>query len=322
MDKSPRHIDILLFDDLNILEIAGPAQTFTSANELDREHYRLRYVSADGASVRASCGLELGVAKAARTGPGTQDLLIPGGRGVDRAMQDKRIRSLIANWTKPGRDRRVISVCSGALLTAAAGILDDRKATTHWGRQTQAVTQFPKVDWAIDQLYCIDGNIMTSAGVTSGIDLALEIVRQDCGASVALSVARQLVVYLKRDGGQAQFSDLLEAQFASHKQLGGLLDTILHHPERPWTLELMADHAGMTPRTLMRKFSAALGKSPHKFLERVRVKRASAALSAGAPVNKAIEVAGFTDFQQMQRAFKRQIGTTVGTFRARFDASA
>lgn len=318
MDKIPRQIDILLFDSLDLLEFAGPVQAFISANEFGEESYTLRYVSIDGADVTTSCGLRLGVTASVTTGHGTQDLLVPGGSGVDKAMENQRIKSLIANWQIKGCDRRIISICSGALLLANAGILDGRSATTHWRRLPQARDQFPNVNWKIDQIYAIQGSLMTSAGVTSGIDLALEVIRRDCGPMVALSAARQLVVYLKRDGGQNQFSDLLEAQFSESKELGKLMADMLANPRKDWTLEAMADTVNLTPRTLVRRFSKTFGKSPHKFLERVRVKRAADAISSGAPVGKAIEVAGFSSFQQMQRAFKRQLGSTVGSYKERF----
>ncbi len=275
-------------------------------------------MSIDGADIKTSCGLQLSANAIATVGQGPRDLLIPGGRGVDKAMEDQDVQALIRDWQTHGDGRRIISVCSGALLLARAGLLAGRMATTHWGRLAQAREQFPDVNWSINQLYCVDDQIRTSAGVTSGIDLTLDIINKDCGPSVALSVARQLVVYLKRDGGQNQFSDLLEAQFSGNKQLETLLDSLLVHPDKDWTLEKMAYIAGLTPRTLTRRFSKIYGKSPAKFLERVRVKRAADAISGGASVDKAIEISGFYDFQQMQRAFKRQIDTTIGNYKKRF----
>ena len=318
MDNQARHIDVLLFDRLNILDVAGPVQAFSSANQGGGDRYRLRFVSAGGTDVTASCGLRLGADAVAAAGPDTQDLLVPGGRGVDRAMDDGQIRRVIAGWQDRRRDRRVISICSGALVLAAAGLLDGRKATTHWSRSQEAVDRFPQVQWSTCDLYHIDGAIMTSAGVTSGIDLALEIIRRDHGPGIALSVARELVVYLKRTGGQHQFADLLEAQFSGGKELNRLIAALHAEPGQAWTLDRMADVAGLTPRTLSRHFTATFDNSPLRFLERLRVKRAADALNGGAPVGKAIEVGGFTDFQKMQRAFRRQLGTTVGRYREQF----
>jgi transcriptional regulator GlxA family with amidase domain len=317
MDKSLRLIDVLLFDGLNILDVAGPVQVFSSANEDGTERYRLRFVTMDGAGITSSCGLRV-QADAAAAVDDDRDLLIPGGTGVDRAMHDRSILDFLAKRSSASKDGRIISICSGALILANAGLLRGRKATTHWRRAQQVRQQFADVRWSTDELYHIDGQVMTSAGVASGIDLALEVIKIDHGSPLALAVARELVVYLKRAGGQAQFADLLEAQFSSDRELGRLLDALRDNPERDWTLELMAEVAGLTPRTLTRRFSASAGLSPVKYLERYRLKRAVDVLSGGAPVGSAIRVSGFTDFQQMQRAFKRHLNTTVGEYREKF----
>lgn len=320
MDKSCRQIDVLLYDGVNLLDVAGPVQAFNSVNYKGRDHFRLRFVTGNGADITASCGLRLG-ADARLTMGDTQDLLVPGGEGVDAVLADGRIRAIIRNWRDHGDDRRLISVCSGALILANAGVLDGRRATTHWARREMVRSLFPQVHWSTDDLYHIDGGVMTSAGVTAGVDLALEIIRRDCGADIALMVAREVVVYLKRTGGQNQFADLLEAQFSGDRDLRKLIDALQADPGRDWTLEDMADTAGLTPRTLSRRFTAAFGQSPVKFLERYRVKRASDVLSGGAPAGKAVELSGFGDFQQMQRAFKRQLGTTIGSYRQNFSAT-
>lgn len=312
MDKT-RDIDFLLFDNLNLLDVAGPAQAFRSANVDGRTRYRLRFLSMDGGAIKSCCDLQLGADAPMEQACGL-DLLIPGGRGIDTAMARTEILERVKNWRKPGRDRRVISICSGALILAKAGLLDGRRATTHWGRTAQVHEQFPQVNWNTNDLYSIDGDIFTSAGVTSGIDLALEIIRRDHGPSIALSVARELVVYLKRSGGQNQFTEILEAQFTGDRELTRLIDLVQDDLSRDWTLDGMADAAGLTARTLTRRFSALTGLSPVKFLERARVKRASHALSSGVPVGKCIELSGFHDFQQMQRAFKRHLGTTIGRY--------
>ena len=321
MDKTYRHIDILLFNDLNILEVAGPAQVFATTNDLLGETYRLNYVSMSGSDVTTTCGLPLKVTKAAELSPNSQDLLIPGGYGVDAALKDTKLRDLITAWHQPENDRRIISVCSGSLLVANSGLLDGRKATTHWRRQQQAQNKFPTVNWAIDKLFCIDGPFYSSAGVSAGIDLALDIVRIDCGRGAALGVARQMVLHLKRDGGQSQFSEMLTAQFSANQELESLVSAILANPGHDWTLESMAEYARLSPRTLSRRFDRDFSTSPYKFLERVRVKTATDILSSGANTGKAIAVSGFSDFQQMQRAFKKHLGTTIGNYRNHFSTS-
>ncbi|WP_106744372.1 GlxA family transcriptional regulator [Yoonia maritima] len=317
MDNTDRRIDVLLYDGVNAVDVTGAAQVFSSATDLADARYAIRYVSMAGDPVQSSCGLRLMADAAFDIGSDADDLIVPGGQGVDRALECTPILDLIAGWQS--RDgRRVISVCSGALLLAKAGLLNGRVATTHWRRTSCAVSQFPDVDWQIDRLYCCDGTVMTAAGVTSGIDLALAILRKDHGDDTALQVAREMVVYLHRPGGQHQFADVLTAQFAQTEDLRVLVDAMVDNPQHEWTLDQMADVAFMTPRTLTRRFAAGYGLSPVKFLERIRVKLAEAALGAGAPVAHACTVAGFRDFQQMQRAFKRHNNTTVGEYRKRF----
>lgn len=316
MDKS-REIVVFLFEDVNLLDVAGPVQAFCSANLGDRERYRCRFVSLDGEPVRSSCGLRL-VADASVAAMAGQDLLMPGGQGVGRLLTSPGVKKFVGGWLEPGRDQRIISVCSGALVLAATGLLDGRQATTHWNSDTLAREMFPDVIWDTEKLYISDGQILTSAGVTSGIDLALEVIRHDHGPTVALTVARELVVYLKRSGGQNQFADMLEAQFSSDPQFSKVMAAIHDRPQHNWTLDAMADVAGLTPRTLTRRFSKLTGRPPLSFLERLRVKRAGDALSEGASTGKVIQISGFADFQQMQRAFKRQLGTTVGSYVDRF----
>ena len=318
MISETRDISVLLFDDVNLLDVAGPVQAFASAN-VERERYRLHFRSLDGKDVRTSCGLRLRVdGRLVRRG--ASDLLVPGGAGVDALRGSPALRARIARWQERDPAQRLIAICSGALVLAEAGVLDGRPATTHWGREAEALACYPDVDWSIGRLFCIDGAVMTSAGVSSGIDLALEIIQRDHGPECALAVARELVVYLKRSGTQAQFAELLSAQFSSDRDTRRLIRLIADAPGRSWTLERMADAVHTTPRTLTRRFRASTGQSPVKFLERYRVKLACDALASGAASTAAADTAGFESFQKMQRAFKRQLGTTVGRYRERFAA--
>lgn len=321
MDKSHRTLDILLFNDVNILDVAGPVQAFLSAERAGEPAYTTRFISIDGEPVRASCGLRITPDHTATINSPADDLVIPGGIGVDEMLKNAALKNFIEKWLETREQGRIISVCSGALLLANAGVLDGKKATTHWVRSEQAPQIFPGVLWQIDQLYVFDGQVMTSAGVTAGIDLALAIIRHDCGAEVALNVARELVVYLQRSGGQSQFTQILEAQFSTSGSLNKLVDALIEHPEKCWDLDQMAEYIGMTPRTLSRKFTPEIGTSPVKFLEQIRMKRACDTISAGMPVSKVIAHCGFGDFQRMQRAFKRHLGTTIGDYTKRFAVS-
>lgn len=320
MDKPPKQIDVLIFDNVCLLDIAGPAHAFSTTKRNGKTVYNLRYVSIDGAPVTASCGLKMMPDCAAQLAGPAHDLLIPGGVGVDEIMQNPRIMHLIKDWISAEKGRRVYSICSGALLLANAGVLDGKTATTHWSRRKTAEQNFPNVIWKTEKLYILGDTISTSAGVASGIDLALAIIRKDHGAQSALDVARELVVHLHRSGGQNQFADILEAQFSGNRSLERLVNHIIDTPAHPWTLAMMADYSGMTPRTLSRKFSTDLGTSPVKFLEKIRVKQACDNISAGMPVPKAIGYSGFGDYQRMQRAFKRHLCTTIGEYEKRFIA--
>lgn len=318
MDTLTRTIDVLLFEGVNLLDVAGPVQVFQEAQRWNTSSYSLRFVSIDGRAVRACCGLAMQVDGKANLAADATDLLIPGGQGVDQALNNAEIRTLIEGWLDKGQQTRLISICSGALLLANAGILNDRLATTHWSRESQAVKRFPHVKWQLDRIYSIDGRLYTSAGVTAGIDLALAIIREDQGRACALAVARELVVFLQRSGGQLQFTDILKSQYSGDGSLDSLVDAIIARPDRAWTLDLMAEFVGVTPRTLTRRCARSFHESPMKVLERVRVQLSSEMISHSMPVAKAAASAGFGDLQRMQRAWKRQMGTTLGEYSKRF----
>ena len=209
MDTIKQTIDILIFENINLLDVAGPAQAFHVANRFSPSSYRLRFISIDGNPITTSCGLKLVADSRASLKSGAQSLVIPGGRGVDTMVGDKKLKQLIQHWLESRPDGRLISICSGALLLANAGVLDGKSATTHWSREHQAKSRYPQVNWCLNSLYMQSCGIFSSAGVTAGIDLAVSIVRSDCGIKIALNVARELVVYLQRAGGQSQYLSLI-----------------------------------------------------------------------------------------------------------------
>ncbi|SFI47250.1 GlxA family transcriptional regulator [Jannaschia pohangensis] len=311
MDKVPtaRTLDVLLFDGVNLLDVAGPVQAFDTARFDGRPVYRHRYLSITGRAVRANCGLTLGVAGGlAERAPGA-DLLIPGG-DIDDVAAFPALRAAIrATLAAPG-DARVISVCSGALALAAAGVLDGRVATTHWSRQRD-IARHPDVRWDLDRIMAGDGRVWTSAGVTTGIDLALHIIRADCGKAAALAVARELVVQLRRTGGQSQYAMHLAGQFTDDDALTRLIEAVLAAPARDWTLDTLGAEAGMNPRTLSRRFRQAMDMTPVGFVERTRVDHARGLLLGGLAAKRVAVDAGFGDLQRMRRAFQRQLGVGV-----------
>lgn len=321
-----RLIDVLIFDDVNILDIGGPAQAFTHAEVQNRRKYLLNYVSLKNEPVKASCGLVLSPDALLSSRSKANDLLIPGGIGVDALLDNEQLKSVISSWTDfehdSGPDRRLISVCSGSLLLAAAGVLDGKPATTHWSREAFVKTEFPKVLWDLDKIYTTSRQLYTSAGVSTGIDLALSIIGQDCGTAAALKVAQELVVYLKRSGGQSQFSNFLSNQYELRPDISALVDKIIGDPAGQWTLESMAYEALMSGRTLSRKFTDQIGMTPVQFVEQTRADYARSLLSNGASLQTAASASGFGDLQRMRRSFKRQLGLSAKEYVERFEKPA
>lgn len=313
MDK--RQITVLLFDGLHLVDVAGPSEAMRHAGG-----YALRYASADGGPVRAQCGLQLMADQALAQVTGPSDLLVPGGDGIQGLLDETAVVDRVARWPDDHPGARIVSVCSGALLLAQAGLLRGRRATTHWCRAEQVSQAWPDTDWQMDAIHVEDGPIWTSAGVTSGIDLALALIRRDLGPDRALAVARQMLVAVQRGGGQAQYAALLTAQYAATDRLVPLIQAITDSPGRDWSLEQMADFAAMTPRTLSRQFQRDLRQPPARFVERVRTDWAGNALAGGARPQQVARAAGFGDLQRMDRAFQRQHGCSSRAWLARFSA--
>jgi transcriptional regulator GlxA family with amidase domain len=223
----------------------------------------------------------------------------------------------IRRWS--GRARRTCSVCTGAFLLAAAGLLDGRRAATHWAACRELQKRYPAVRVEPDPIFVQDGAIWTSAGVTAGIDLTLALIEADLGHAVAMRVARRLVVFLKRPGGQSQFSAPLSAQVAADDALGALHGWMAENLDTDLRVERLAARAGMSPRTFARIYTATLGTTPAKTVERLRVEAARRALeNDGAPVKLIAHRCGFGDEERMRRAFVRRLGISPSDYRARF----
>lgn len=318
MDKAPRTrlIDVLIFDGVNLLDVAGPVQAFETARYRDVKVYGHRYVSLDGQPVTASCGLTLAAEAALSAQSDADDMLIPGG-DVDPLLQNKALRDVVEARRRRSGDGRLISICSGALILAAAGVLDGLVATTHWSRNA-LTADYDKVIWDLDRISTQSDRIFTSAGVTTGIDLALAIIRHDCGSAVALEVARELVVQLRRTGGQSQYAIHLAGQFTPDDNLTRLIEAVVARPDQPWSLDDLARVAGMNARTLTRRFKAHLNVSPAQFVERTRVDYARGLLTDGFALQTVAAKSGFGDLQRMRRAFQRRFGVNLGEYLAVF----
>ena len=314
-------VEVLAFPSVQLLDVTGPLQVFASANDLTTDAggkppYAIRVVAQGGQEVTASAGLRLGGEPLPAVEAAVDTLILPGGRGVEVAAADPAL----VDWVRQraGRARRVASVCTGAFLLAATGLLDGKRAATHWSLCADLARRFPRVRVEADPIFVRDGAVWTSAGVTAGIDLALALVEQDLGRSMALAVARYLVVFLKRPGGQAQFSAALSLQTAEDR-FGTLHDWINAHLQDDLSLATLASQARMSERSFSRHYASATGLTPARAIERLRVEAARRKLSeSGLPVKRISQSCGFGSEETMRRSFLRLLAATPQDYRARF----
>ncbi|HTC03527.1 MAG TPA: GlxA family transcriptional regulator [Xanthobacteraceae bacterium] len=327
MPKSPRFspnpvrvIDVLAYPAVQLLDVTGPVQVFASANDLvagegGARPYMLRVV-AQSSGVASSSGVTLAAGPLTKPGEALDTLLVAGGEGVEAAIENP----ILVEWVRKraAQARRVASVCTGAFILAAAGVLDGRRAATHWKYCAKLAQRFPAVRVEPAPIFVCDGSVWTSAGVTAGIDLALALVEEDLGRSMALAVARYLVVFLKRPGGQAQFSAALALQAADDK-FGALHDWINKHLASDLSLSVLADQAGMSERSFSRHYAEATGQTPARAIERLRVEAAQRLLSESRlPVKRIAQRCGFGSEETLRRSFHRLIAITPQDYRARF----
>jgi transcriptional regulator GlxA family with amidase domain len=317
----PRRIEILAFPDVLLLDVAGPLQVFASANELTRAAgepcpYELAVV-AERPLVTASGGLGLATQKLSKSGVPLDTLIVAGGFGVGPACEN----AALIRWvtTRAAVARRAASVCTGAFLLATAGLLDGRRAVTHWRRCAEFARRFPAVRLDPDPIFVRDGNIWTSAGITAGIDLALALVEEDLGQQVALAVARHLVVFLKRPGGQAQFSAALALQCCDVR-FERLHAWIADNLRRDLSVASLAEAASMSERSFVRHYRQATGMTPARAVERIRVEAARQVLEQGLPVKRVAARCGFGSEETMRRSFLRVLSATPQAYRERFSS--
>ena len=300
-----RRIGVLIFPDFQILDATGPIAAFEIAGRYGRGCYAIETLAAGAGLVRSSSGATMGAAALAAGAP-LDTLIVSGGEGahveqLSPAMLDA-VRAAAAGA------RRTASVCSGAFILAAAGILDGRRATTHWSRTDDFARRYPKVKLTPDRIFVQDGPVWSSAGITAGIDLSLAMIGEDLGEDIARKTAQQLVVYHRRPGGQSQFSALLELE-RPEARFAGLLAWARERLAEPLGVERLAERAAMSPRNFARAFVAETGVTPAKAIERLRVEAARERVEAGGePIDRVAEASGFGDAERMRRAFLRTFG--------------
>ncbi|MFK7940978.1 MAG: GlxA family transcriptional regulator [Roseovarius sp.] len=323
--RDPLNVVFIVYPNIVLLDLVGPLQVFTHArqNPQSGPAYQTHIVSLDGGRIGTNTVLSIDTEVMAdwldiHTNTPIHTVVIVGGDGAIPACVDPHLVDQVTQLSQ--RAHRVCSVCSGALILAATGLLDGCRAVTHWEDCDRLAAQFPKVNVEVDPIYIKDGKAWTSAGITAGIDMALAIIEEDLGAPAAIEMARSLVTPMVRLGGQSQFSPELDRKERDAEgRYTALHDWIIRNLHQIMTVEDLASFCGMSPRNFSRHYTATMGTSPAKAVEAIRVSVARDQLSASRKGIKAIAVdCGFQDDERMRRAFLRQIKTTPSQYRAQF----
>jgi transcriptional regulator GlxA family with amidase domain len=310
-----RDVVIVVFDGVKLLDAAGPAEVFSEAN-LFGAAYRLTFVSVDGRDVTTSIGTPQPVSGRIADLTSADTVLVAGGdslvgRPIDSELVDA-VRDVLP------KTRRLASICTGSFILAKAGLLAGRRATTHWRHAGLLARAYPDITVEPDAIFVHDGNVYTSAGVSAGIDLALALVEEDHGGELVRDVARSLVVFLKRAGGQSQFSTMLETNLPRQSPIRAVTDAIAAEPASDHSVQKLAARAALSTRQLNRLFHTDLGTTPARFVEMVRIDAARAALDSGHTVGETARLAGFGSVETLRRVFVSQLGVSPKAYRDRF----
>lgn len=321
----PRRIGLVGFDGVAALDLVGVQDAFTIANGSAWPEPPSRYepvvVAPTAAPFRTEAGLRMTPDCTFDEAPTFDTLVVPGGG----ALRETDTRLLIAHWLRDRAKttRRVVSVCTGAFALAEAGLLDGRRATTHWRYAADLQRAFPKVKVDADAIFVRDGAVYTSAGMTAGIDLALALIEEDHGSKLALAVARQLVVYMKRTGGQLQYSEPLRSQTRGGDRFADLASALAADPGGAWTVEAMAARCGLSPRQFTRRFKDVFKATPAAHLDALRFDEARRRLATTADsLGGIVEAVGLRSEEAFRRAFERRFGVTPSAYRRQFAAHA
>lgn len=306
---------IVVFDDVTMLDVAGAGEVFAEANRFGAD-YRLKIASVDGGDVVTSIGTRLGVTDAICSIESADTVMVAGSDHLPRRPIDPALVEAVRSVA--GRTKRLASICTGSFILAQAGLLNGRRATTHWHDVRLFARAFPNVTVEPDAIFVRDGDIFTSAGISAGIDLALALVEADHGTDLVRAVARWLVVYLKRAGGQSQFSVLVEADPPPESPLRKVTDAISADPAANHSVNSLAARASLSTRQLTRLFQSELGTTPARYVELVRIDAARAALDAGRTVADTARLAGFGSAESLRRVFVDHLGVSPKAYRERF----
>lgn len=314
-----RDVVIVVFDGVKLLDVVGPAEVFAEANRFGAR-YRMRFASPDGEDVMTSVGTRFAVTEALPSVETVDTVLVAGGDELVGRPIDPDLVAAVRDVAPHAR--RLASICTGAFILASAGMLDGRRATTHWRHTRLLAKAFPDVRVTPDAIFVRDGNVYTSAGVSAGIDLALALVEDDHGTDLVRDVARSLVVYLKRAGGQSQFSVLVEKDPPPDSALRAVTDAVAADPGADHSVTSLAAQASLSTRQLTRLFHAELGTTPARYVEAVRVDIGRAALDAGHTVGESARRAGFASPETFRRVFVSHLGVSPRAYRDRFRSAA
>ncbi|GIF63670.1 AraC family transcriptional regulator [Asanoa ishikariensis] len=310
---SSHRVAILVYDGVTMLDIAGPAEVFKEANRFGAD-YTIVLLSPTGAEVTSNLGFRMSVDGGVSVQSAFDTLLVP---GSDRYPRARVPADLVDAVRVPVADR-IASVCTGAFILAAAGMLDGKRATTHWKVTHELALRCPTCQVEPDAIYVRDGTTYTSAGVTAGIDLALALVEDDLGADVAREVARRLVVYMQRTGGQSQFSAPLQGPPPRSPTLRKVTDLVSANPQGEHSLGELAKHLNVSTRHLNRLFHDELSTTPARYVESIRFDLARTLLDQGYTATQAATMAGFPSYESMRRVFARRLSISPSAYQRRF----
>ncbi len=322
--QKPRRVVMVVYPDAHILDVVGPLEVLTGAKLFLPETvqpYDVHVVAHEAGSVRTTSGLTIEADQcfedAAQDDSAIDTLIIAGGHGTVKALEDPALLDFVRKAS--ARADRIVSICTGAMILAEVGLLDGRRATTHWWWCPILAQRYPEVQVDPDAIFVRDGNIWTSAGVTTGMDLALSLVENDWGHDIALQVARYNVMYMMRPGGQSQFSAHLIAQKAEDPIINSTLEYVLGHLTEPLNVTSLAARACMSERTFARKFKDETGVTPAHYVEAARVQAARVELEQSDTGIEQIAIStGFQSGERMRRAFQRHVGVSASDYRDRF----